>query len=557
MAPRLLRNHPEKAWLPTYTAAPRPMTAHPNSTEGDGPTHESTRNLVRTTPIVSLGPTTQTRAAPTPHPGPSKRGRARRRNTTFDVSGQNPDVTGRPVTQPPDATAPAGNSRRRIVYSPGMLDSDRTPARDDATRSLVRDRDRTPLPVVIKVVTSGQTYRLSQGGCVLGAGRDADLVVEGATVSRKHAQLTLDAEGVLISDLGSRNGTFYLGQRIGELVVAPGTTITLGDVEVRIEADAAALRVADGPESYGAMIARSPAMRRLFSILQRLEGSLVNVLIQGESGTGKELLARAIHDNSSVADGPFVAVNCGALERELVRSELFGHRRGAFTGAIESRIGAFEAADGGTLFLDEVGELPTDVQPMLLRALEDRSIVRVGENTPRNVRVRLVAATNRKLEEQVTEGVFREDLYYRLMVVRLEVPALRDRPEDIPALADWFAERSGGAQLPPSVLTQLTGHFWPGNVRELRHAVESYLAIGVLPFGAPSARASLDRYLLPYVDLERPYQDLKGEIVDAFTRVYLTRLLAHTGGNVSTAARISGVERSYLNKLARRLGVKA
>jgi DNA-binding NtrC family response regulator len=333
--------------------------------------------------------------------------------------------------------------------------------------------------------------------------------------------------------------------------------LCLGNVEVRIEADPSALRVVDGPESYGALIARSPAMRQLFSILQRLEGSLVNVLIQGESGTGKELLARAIHDNSSVSGGPFVAVNCGSLDRELVRSELFGHRKGAFTGAIESRVGAFEAAAGGTLFLDEVGELPLDVQPMLLRALEERSIVRVGENTPRSVRVRLVAATNRKVEEQVAEGAFREDLYYRLMVVRLEVPALRERAEDIPALANAFAERAGAARLPSSVLAQLAGHYWPGNVRELRHAVESYLAIGMLPFSNNAQPPSIDRFLLPYVDLDRSYQDLKGEIVDAFTRVYLTRLLAHTGGNVSTAAKISGVERSYLNKLARRLGVKA
>jgi transcriptional regulator with GAF, ATPase, and Fis domain len=289
-------------------------------------------------------------------------------------------------------------------------------------------------------------------------------------------------------------------------------------------------------------------MRHLCAILQRLEGSLVNVLVQGESGVGKELVARAIHQGSPRADGPLVVVNCGAIARELILSELFGHKKGAFTGALERRVGAFEAADGGTIFLDEIGELPLEVQPVLLRALESGEVRPVGENEAKTVSVRVIAATNRDLEEGVKAGAFRADLYYRLAVVKLAVPPLRERPEDIELLAQSFA-RAAGVGLPAEVLDKLSRRPWAGNARELRNAVEAYAALGTLPEGGGPESPLLDFALRQVVDLARPYAEQKELVAEAFARSYLRALLAKTAGNQSEAARISGLERSYLGKL--------
>jgi DNA-binding NtrC family response regulator len=283
--------------------------------------------------------------------------------------------------------------------------------------------------------------------------------------------------------------------------------------------------------------------------LSRLEDSLVNVLIEGESGTGKEVVARAIHEHSAVARGPFVAINCGALDRTLVRSELFGHRRGAFTTAVEGRIGAFELAAGGTLFLDEIGELPLDVQPVLLRALESETVVRVGECIERPVKARLLAATNRDLAVDVRERRFREDLYYRLMVVKLHIPPLRQRIEDVVGLAEHFATELQLGKLSSEVLSQLCERRWLGNVRELRNALKAFAALGVLPGAEESDAGVLEAALTSAVDVTRPYEECKRELVEAFRRVFVQRLLERTSGNQSEAARLSGLERSYLNKV--------
>ncbi|MCA9629456.1 MAG: sigma-54-dependent Fis family transcriptional regulator, partial [Myxococcales bacterium] len=337
-------------------------------------------------------------------------------------------------------------------------------------------------------------------------------------------------------------------------VLSPGSEVNLGSVTLRLElTDLLDLPLAS--HGYRGLLGRSPSMLKLFAILQRLEGSLVNVLLEGESGTGKELVARAIHEGSSVSAGQFVAVNCAALDRELVKSELFGHRRGAFTGASETRPGAFELADGGTLFLDEVGELPLDVQPILLRALETREVARVGENLPRAVNVRVIAATNKNLDEARRRGNFREDLFFRLAVVRLELPSLAQRRQDIRILASAFAQKAGGAVLPEDFLVSLENQSWTGNARELRNAVEAYLAIGLLTQAAKGG-GELDAPLESWVDPTRAYSEQKDELLAAFTRIYLQRLLEHTGGNQSEAARIAGLERSYLGKLASKLGVK-
>jgi DNA-binding NtrC family response regulator len=409
----------------------------------------------------------------------------------------------------------------------------------------------------IAVACAPASFRLRAGRCLVGAGGSCDLVISEPTVSRTHLELELLPEGVRVSDLGSRNGTFYLGQRIERMVLGLGARIQVGAATVALEADTESLEGAlsyDGDE-YRGMVGVSRSMRHLFAILERLEGSLVTALIEGESGTGKDLVARALRQGSSVAKGPFVVLNCGAIPRELVASELFGHKRGAFSGAIESRRGAFELANHGTLFLDEIGELPLDVQPMLLRALEEGEVRPVGGDHPEHVKVRVIAATNRDLRREVESGRFREDLFYRLAVVRLPVPPLRERPEDIAPLAMRFAQQAGLNELPDVVLEELKAHPWPGNARELRNAVQAYAALGTLPHVRRSSAATLDFALGELADLKRGYQDQKDALIDRFTRIYLQALLAHTGGNQSAAARVSGLDRTYLRKLLAKYGL--
>jgi DNA-binding NtrC family response regulator len=303
-------------------------------------------------------------------------------------------------------------------------------------------------------------FRLSHGKCVVGSAPGCDVVV---------AQPELVAEGVAVRDLGSRNGTFYLGQRVERMVLGLGGQIEIGATTLIIDADADSLQSGElyAGDTFRGMVGGSAVMRRLFATLARLDGSLVSVLVRGESGVGKELVARAIHAGSSVSSGPLSVVNCGAIPRDLAASELFGHRRGAFTGAVDHHRGAFESADGGTLFLDEIGELPLEVQPMLLRVLETGEVRALGSEQSRQVRVRLICATHRDLQEEVAAGRFREDLYYRLAVVTLEVPPLRDRPEDVAPLARRFAVAAGLQELPSQVMERLQAQPWRGNAREL------------------------------------------------------------------------------------------
>jgi DNA-binding NtrC family response regulator len=419
-----------------------------------------------------------------------------------------------------------------------------------------------PLPVLVSSIScraAPMPFRLESGSCILGAGDSADVIIESETVSRLHAELRLVPEGVCVTDLGSKNGCYYLGQRFQSMCLQPGSRFRLGSAEIQIDVDPEALTegVAGEADRYGELCGVSPEMRRLFDQLVRLQGSKVNLLIHGESGTGKELIARAVHEHSVLQDGPFVVVNCGALDRQLVRSELFGHQRGAFTGAVRRHVGAFEAAHGGTLFLDEIGELSPEVQPVLLRALEQRSITPLGSHDELPVEVRLIAATHRDLMARVQSGEFREDLFYRIQVVRLEVPPLRERLEDVPVLANAFARRQGVPQLPEDFTEALQRHHWPGNVRELRNAVEAYLALGVMPEAqGPVHSAGLEVALAQFVNPEQTYAAQKEELLQHFTRAYLERLLQATHGNQSEAARQSGLERSYLGKLIGRLGLR-
>ncbi|HTQ47379.1 MAG TPA: sigma 54-interacting transcriptional regulator [Polyangiaceae bacterium] len=417
-----------------------------------------------------------------------------------------------------------------------------------------------PLPVVLRPGAPAQPseLRLASGSCVVGSGSRAALIIDSETVSRAHAEFRLVPEGVHVKDLGSRNGTFYMGQRIDSAVLSPGTRVLLGTVPLAIDLDSEHVVDPAGPapaSAFRGMVGAAPAMLSLFGMIARLDGSLVPCLVAGESGVGKELVVRALHEGSVVSSGPFVPLNCGAIPRELVASVLFGHRRGAFTGAVDARRGAFGSADGGTLFLDEIGELPLDVQPALLRALETGEITPVGEDTTRKVHVRVVAATHRDLAGLVGEGRFRQDLYYRLAVVTLQVPPLRERRADIPALARLFARQEGLPDLDEDVIEELSQRPLPGNVRELRNAVLAYVALGTLGSpAAPPSSADVAAAASSAPRLDVPYLAQRDALVESFTRQYVAALLQRTRGNQTEAARIAGLDRTYFGRLLAKLG---
>jgi DNA-binding NtrC family response regulator len=304
------------------------------------------------------------------------------------------------------------------------------------------------------------------------------------------------------------------------------------------------------------LVGQSPRMVELYKLVARVADLEATVLIHGETGTGKELVARAIHYASPRADRPFVVVDCAALPETLVESELFGHERGAFTGAFSARRGLLETAHGGTCFLDEIGELPGALQAKLLRTLQERAIRRVGGNEPLPVDVRILAATNRDLRRRVEEGVFREDLFYRLNVVAVDVPPLRERMQDVPLLAQHFVERYARAAGKPAAglaretLTRLLGHHWPGNVRELEHAIERGVALA-------SSSVLLPDDLPPEIGSgARPAPTLPADrmTLDEVKRWYVSRVLEETGGNKLRAAELLGIDRKTLGRILERRG---
>jgi DNA-binding NtrC family response regulator len=320
---------------------------------------------------------------------------------------------------------------------------------------------------------------------------------------------------------------------------------------------------------FESLIGSGPAMRQVFETIRKVAETDLTVLIRGESGTGKELVAQALHQRSSRRERPFVAVNCAAISRELVESELFGHEKGAFTGADARRVGRFEAAHGGTIFLDEIGDMAPETQAKVLRVLQERRFERVGGARPVEVDVRVVAATHRDLEEEVRRGRFRDDLYYRLRVVEIELPALRERLEDVPALLDQFlaalAERLGRPRKPfaPEALARLARYGWPGNVRELRNVVEqaAVLAAGDavgeedlrLPEPAPDAAPGAAGEASAG---ETRFAEAKRQAVEGFERRFLLSALRANGGNVSRTAAAIGMVRQSLQQKIRELGLR-
>jgi two-component system nitrogen regulation response regulator GlnG len=449
---------------------------------------------------------------------------------------------------------------------------------DDRTMTVPAMRPRAPSTRYVEVLSPGRPAAFKAREGVVRIGRDAgnEVVIDDPFLSRIHLEVRIFPHGVAVVDLDTKNGTHFQGARIRELPVKDEVTLLLGkqcSVRIRVGDDGGA--AARGRDD-GELVGESPAMQRLRGGLAKLAPSHLTVLIEGETGTGKEVVARTIHRLSPRSAKPLVVFDCAAVSPSLIASELFGHVKGAFTGAVGASEGSFRAAHGGTLFLDEIGELPLELQPALLRALEARQVKPVGSEHYVPVDVRVVAATNRSLEDEVSAGRFRKDLLFRLAVGRVKVPALRQRPEDIPALAAHFA-RGLGATLAPSFVAALAARPWSGNVRELRNAVERSVMLaggaGAVVTGLDDLDDELDDDLDPRETLAPPpegssdallgamrsaegqrllamsFQDAKQAAVETFEREYLVRLFEASGCNLSEAARRSGVHRRYLREL--------
>ena len=428
---------------------------------------------------------------------------------------------------------------------------------------------RTKL-LVISGPLQGREILVNRDTFTIGSGSHNDLSIADSTVSKRHCEIVVEQTGYLIRDLGSTNGTLVQGVRVSSAHLAPGSEIQLGKTRIVFcplqEANDIPL---SRNEAFGLMMGRSVPMRRIFYLAETYSPADVTIMITGETGTGKEILAEEIHNHSSRRDKPFIVIDCAAISKELIESELFGHVKGAFTGANADRQGAFELADGGTVFLDEIGDLSPDLQPKLLRVLEKREIRRVGSNKVSKINVRIISATNRNLANEVNEGRFREDLYYRLSVVHLELPPLRRRREDIPLLVNRFLTDLHGEDAVTQLadvdrtMEVLKRHEWPGNVRELRNLIElafyserrpvdlsAFLSLGNLRAGRKNNEPEV------VFSADKPFKDAKNDLIEEFEKAYLNELLARNKQNISRSAREAGIERAYLQRLVRKYGMR-
>jgi len=394
----------------------------------------------------------------------------------------------------------------------------------------------------------------------VGAAPGNDLRLSDPAVSRHHCTFRLTPDGVELRDLGSTNGTTLGGYRISVAFVSHGAMVGVGESLLSFEETDEKVSEPLSDEPYfGPVLGQNQAMRRLFALAKRIAPSDATVLLEGETGTGKGMFASAIHDASPRAAQPFVVVDCGALPPTLIESELFGHEKGAFTGARSARDGLFESASGGTVFLDEIGELPRELQPKLLRVLENREVRRIGSDTRHPVDIRIIAATNRDLRRDVNAGTFRSDLWYRLNTFRLEVPPLRDRRDDVPLLvAHFYSQLADDPQSPPppALIAAMQRGVWPGNVRELRSAVERAII-----FDNPEAWDESEVSPKPDPDphLFEPsvsFRAAKLRATRSWELSYLEDLMSRNDNNLSRAARAARMDRGYLRELLRRHGIR-
>lgn len=428
-----------------------------------------------------------------------------------------------------------------------------------------------------------RVYSFDQDIITIGATEESDIVLDDETVSRQHCRIIQDGENTVVVDLQSTNGTWVEGVRVREAFLEPDVLLGVGNCIVRFNpVDEQMPITPSNSERLGDIVGKSVKMREIFGILEKIAPTGATVIIEGETGTGKEVVARTIHKLSTRSEAPFVVLDCGAVPENLIESELFGHEKGSFTGAVMSRKGLFEMAEGGTIFLDELGELALDLQPKLLRVLEQREVRRVGSNQPIPVNVRVVAATNRALAEEVEAGRFREDLFYRLSVVRLNLPPLRERIEDVELLIHHFFQKlafNRDAQgklkldrIAPDALDALGEYHWPGNVRELVNTVERACSFSQsntitmadlpgyisgadapydlqMPASTAQARHQFDDVPRPADLNEMPFKSAKEEWIASFEKDYISTLLARHSGNISSASREADIDRKYFRKL--------
>jgi DNA-binding NtrC family response regulator len=422
--------------------------------------------------------------------------------------------------------------------------------------------------VVLAGPDEGREHALD-GPLEVGTDEACDLVLHDPKVSRRHLFIRAKGSLVHVKDLGSRNGTLLGGARLIEADVPLGAVIQIGATSLAIQPRVWLREVQPSEErEFGDLWGESVAMREVFGVLERVARTEVAVLIDGESGTGKELAARSIHTASKRSSAPYVVFDCGSVPAELAESQLFGHKKGAFTGATADRIGAFRQADGGTLCLDEIGELPLELQPKLLRAIDSGEITAVGEDVPRKVDVRIVAATNRDLHSEARRGRFRPDLLYRIEVVRVRMPPLRHRPEDIPGLVRRLLTGKIPADdaIEGENLKRLMAYSWPGNVRELKNALARAVALAhpvdgglvrfaalVFNLGPASSEPASVGNEFPGTTTHVPFKEAKAQLMISFERAYVARLLERHGGNVTQAAQAAGLSRKHLHDLIKRV----
>jgi transcriptional regulator with GAF, ATPase, and Fis domain len=431
-------------------------------------------------------------------------------------------------------------------------------ADDSSTRSLGTTGEIALARVELHVIDGpdrGAKGALTGSTLRVGTSATCDLRLTDDTVSRMHFELRSSEGSCVLTDLSSTNGTFVDGVRVHSCQAVSGATVRCGRTTIRVHVGESRIAIPISSRfAFGELIGASVEMRRLYAVLERVAPTDATVLVEGETGTGKEVVARAIHGASQRASRPLVVVDCGAFADQLIESELFGHVRGAFTGAITSRRGLFEEADGGTIFLDEIGELPLGLQAKLLRLLETREVRPLGANVTHKVDVRIVAATNRALAQAVNDGTFREDLYYRLAVVEILIPPLRARRDDVLLLARHFHKAYAGpdAPFPMGLVPTLMSRGWPGNVRELRNFIERAVAIQWIS-DTDAEVASPEKELPPgmaaLIPVHLPLTEARDVWNKRFESLYIRALLKRTGGNVTQAAAAAGVNRRWLQRL--------
>jgi len=415
--------------------------------------------------------------------------------------------------------------------------------------------------VVISGTDLQEAFAIEGKEVTIGSQGDNHCVLNDPTVSRHHAIIEESGKGYVLRDLGSTNGTYLNGILIKEAYLEYGSIIDLGNTRLQFVPLEERVEIPPSEEHYfGGVFGRSVEMRRIFTMLKKISPSDITVTIEGETGTGKELVARGIHSHSQRAKGPFVVIDCGAISRSLIESELFGHEKGAFTGATQARRGAFEIANGGTIFIDEIGELGLEMQPKLLRVLEQREVRRVGGNEVFQVDVRVIAATNKDLVTEVQKGRFREDLFYRISAVRIHLPPLRERGEDIPLLAQKFTRelsepyRGGGdVTVSAEALEILRHNHWPGNVRELKNVITRAMAMG------SDKVLRLRDFIIPLSSEGKPQvsslDSLVGKTLEEIEKAAIMKTLRAHSGNKSASARVLGIAYSTLFEKIKKYGL--